>query len=278
MPHSRRVSFRRFAIQAAILVAGGLFLGLLGGTPRSLKAGPPDPCSAPISNPVACENTQPGNPAAEWDVTGAGSPQIQGFATDISVNRGQTLHFKIDTPALSYRLDIYRLGYYGGNGARLVATVLPTASLPQPQPSCALDNSTGLVDCGVWAESASWAVPATAVSGIYLAKLVRTDGVEGASHIVFVVRDDSGGSDLLFQTSDTSWQAYNRYGGNSLYVGNPAGRAYKVSYNRPFTTRESNPEDWLFSAEYPMVRWLEANGYNVSYSTGIDTDRRGGEL
>ncbi len=76
------------------------------------------------------------------------------------------------------------------------------------------------------------------VSGIYIAKLVRPD-TGGASHIVFVVRDDASTSDLLFQTSDTTWQAYNDYGGNSLYNGSPAGRAYKVSYNRPFRTRDS---------------------------------------
>ncbi len=98
---------------------------------------------------------------------------------------------------------------------------------------------------------------------------------------MFIVRDDDGHSDLLFQTSDTTWQAYNQYGGNSLYVGGPGtnpGRAYKVSYNRPFTTRGTSPEDWVFNAEYPMVRLLEANGYNVSYSTGVDTDRRGAEI
>ena len=95
---------------------------------------------------------------------------------------------------------------------------------------------------------------------------------------MFVVRDDDGRSDVLFQTSDTTWQAYNRYGGNSLYTGNPAGRAYKVSYNRPFTTRDYAPEDWVFNAEYPMVRFLERNGYNLSYTTGIDADRRGAEI
>ena len=83
-------------------------------------------------------------------------------------------------------------------------------------------------------------------------------------------------ADLLFQTSDTTWQAYNSYGGNSLYTGSPAGRAYKVSYNRPFNTRSvDNGQDWVFNAEYPMVRWLEANGYDVSYITGVDSDRRG---
>jgi hypothetical protein len=122
-------------------------------------------------------------------------------------------------------------------------------------------------------------VPADATSGIYFAKLVRDDGTPGASHVVFIVRADAGRSDILFQTSDTTWEAYNQYGGNSLYVGGPGtdpARAYKVSYNRPFTTRDTSPEDWVFNAEYPMVRWLERNGYDVSYFTGVDSATRGG--
>ena len=235
------------------------------------------PCDAP-ANAIVAENCLPGDSPDTWDVSGAGDPSIQGFATDISVNRGSTVFFKVDTDSTNYRLDIYRMGYYGGLGARQVATVQPSAALPQNQPACLSDPSTGLVDCGNWAVSASWNVPANATSGIYFALLVREDGVAGASHVVFVVRDDGGGSALFFQTSDTTWQAYNQYGGNSLYVGSPAGRAYKVSYNRPFTTRGPTPEDWVFNAEYPMVRWLEANGYDVSYTTGVDTARRGAEL
>src|SRR4029078_2137595 len=92
---------------------------------------------------------------------------------------------------------------------------------------------------GNWAVSGSWTVPATQVSGIYFAKVTRLD-TGGASHIFFVVRDDSSTSDLVFQTSDTTWQAYNNFGGNSLYQGGPEvnpGRAYKVGYNPPFHTR-----------------------------------------
>ena len=228
-----------------------------------------DPC-APLINPIACENSKPGTPKATWDVSGAGTSAIQGFATDISVNRGQTVRFKVKTPARSYRLDIYRMGYYGGMGARFIESVNPSATLPQSQPACLTQASTGLFDCSNWSVSASWAVPATTVSGIYFAKLVRTDGTSGSSHIVFVVRDDASTSPVFFQTADTTWQAYNAYGGNSLYTGSPAGRAYKVSYNRPFSTRSGTPEDWVFNAEYPMVRWLEANGYDVELH-----DRRG---
>ena len=236
------------------------------------------PCDAPVTNQIACENTKLGSPPSEWDVSGAGSASIQGFATNMSVDQGGTISFKVDTNASAYRIDIYRMGYYGGQGARKVATVRPLAVLPQLQPGCQSNSATGLVDCGNWAVSATWTVPGDAVSGIYIAKLVREDATAGSSHMVFVVRDDDGRSALLFQTSDTTWQAYNQYGGNSLYVGSPAGRAYKVSYNRPFTTRGTSPEDWVFNAEYPMVRWLERNGYDMSYTTGVDSDRAGAEL
>lgn len=234
------------------------------------------PCDAPVVNPIVCENSKAGTARSTWDVTGSGSSSIQGFATEISVNVGQTVRFKVKTPATGYRLDIYRLGYYGGNGARKITQVNPSAPLPQNQPGCNSDDAnTGLIDCSNWAESASWTVPAGSVSGYYLAKLVRTDGTTGSSHIAFVVRDDASTSKLFMQASDTTWQAYNEYGGNSLYEGQPVGRAYKVSYNRPFTTRGDNPEDWLFNAEYPMIRFLERNGYDVSYTTNADTARRG---
>ena len=231
-------------------------------------------CASP-PNAIVAENCLVGNPASEWDVSGVGDTSIQGYAAQFSVNRGSSVQFKVATNAAGYRFDIYRMGYYGGAGARKVATVLPSAALPQSQPACLNEAATGLIDCGNWALSGSWAVPATATSGIYFAKLVRNDN-GGASHIFFVVRDDASTSNLLFQTSDTTWQAYNSYGGNSLYTGNPAGRAYKVSYNRPFNTRAvDGGQDSVFNAEYPMVRWLESNGYDVSYFSGIDSDRSG---
>src|SRR4051794_3956359 len=252
-------------VLALVVVAAALFL-------RSGGAG-----AACGSNVVVCENQLPGVAASVWLPGGSGDPTIQGFATDISVDHGQTIGFKVKTTASAYRVDIYRFGYYGGLGSRLVTTVQPTATLPQTQPACLTDASTGLVDCGNWGLSASWSVPAGAVSGLYAAHLVRSD-TGGDSVVFFVVRDDERNASLLFQTSDTTWQAYNAYGGNSLYVGNPAGRAYAVSYNRPLTVRDNSPRNSPLYAEWPMLQWLEQNGYDVSYSTDVDTARSGAAL
>ena len=238
--------------------------------------GAPSPCGTNISK-ITCENSSPGNPASEWDVVGSGDPSIVGFTTNFSVNHGQTVGFKVSTPASAYTIDIYRMGWYQGNGARKVASVAPSATLPQIQPPCLTDGVTGLVDCGNWGVSASWTTPTTAVSGVYVARLTRTD-TGGASHVFFVVRDDERAAQILFQTNDTTWQAYNEFGGNSLYVGSPVGRAYKVSYNRPLTHRAENRYTSFFSDQYPMVRFLERNGYDVSYSAGVDADRLGAEM
>ncbi|TAI60072.1 hypothetical protein CWO89_42725, partial [Bradyrhizobium sp. Leo170] len=243
--------------------------------------------AATSTNPIVLENQKLGNPQSEWDIEGAGSSNIEGFATDISVNRGNQIDFKINTDSSNYRIDIYRLGYYGGMGARKVHTIQHTGVQNQPAPL--RDDTTGLVDAGNWSVSASWDVPEDAVSGVYIAKLVREDGVEGANHIPFIVRDDSSTSDVVFQTSDTTWQAYNGWGGANFYGGNGpatgqgAGRAYAVSYNRPIATRGSvgsfaGPQDYLFGAEYAAIYWLEQNGYDVSYMSGIDTDRYGSLL
>jgi hypothetical protein len=285
----------------------------------------PDACARP-ANTIVAENCRPGHPSTEWDVNGSGDPQIQGFATDVSANRGRAIAFKIRTESPAYRIDIYRLGYYGGMGARRVATIKPSVPLPQQQPVCLTDAETRLYDCGNWSVSATWTIPSDATSGIYLARLVREDSAPGtwradnsrrgpaerpepsphaygalgygrlanalreprASHIYFIVRDDQSRSDFLFQTSDTTWQAYNRHGGASTYGGVVPGvpigasdlgssdrRAFKVSYNRPFETRDYRAVNHVFNAEYPMVRWLEANGYDVTYATGLDSDRRG---
>ncbi|MFS2180563.1 DUF4082 domain-containing protein [Rhizobium pisi] len=258
--------------------------------------------TAATPNKIALENMKQGNPISEWGLTGDGNGTIQGFATEISTNIGQTVDFKIATDSTHYRIDIYRMGYYGGAGARKVDSIEKSLTTAQIQPHPIVDMSLGLIDCGNWSVSASWQIPADAVSGVYFAKLVREDGTADASIIPFVVRDDASTSNIVFQTSDTTWQAYNAWGGASLYYGevpvDPAamigylppncscglqaiGRASAVSYNRPIITNTSpvgGSHDYIFGVESSAISWLEQNGYDVSYISGVDAARSGSLL
>ena len=138
------------------------------GTDKSPTPKPP----TPSWKKIACRGIRP----TEWDINGWGDPTIQGFGHDISINRGETIFFKIKTDSTDYRIDIYRMGYYyGGMGARRVDTIEPSVKLPQHQPDGLRDEATHLYDCGNWAVSASWQAPPDATSGIYFARLVRQD-------------------------------------------------------------------------------------------------------
>jgi hypothetical protein len=224
---------------------------------------------------IVAENQLAGS--SGWALSGKPSTNIEGYAAQFSVDHGQTVDFKINTKSQDYRIDIYRTGWYQGQGGRLVATLQPTNYVIQPAPVIHFD--TNAVDASNWHISASWTVPTSAVSGVYIAKLTREDGTFGENQIFFVVRDDEGHSDLLFQTSDTTWQAYNTWGGSSLYYPNyPNGRSYAVSYSRPFNNQADSPLNFYFGEEFAMVRFLERNGYDVSYAAGIDTARAGSEL
>jgi hypothetical protein len=266
------LSVRRIASVAAVTLAASVGLVASG-----VPAGAVDPC-APGGNPIVCENSKPGTDPTQWDIVGAGSSELQGFATDISVNAGSPISFKIDTSSSAYTIEIYRTGWYQGLGARHIASVTPSAQRPQTQPSCLWDITTETTDCSDWAVSATWNVPSDAVSGVYVA-LLGDSQHDWWSHITFVVRNDASHSDVVFQTSDTTWQAYNTYGGSDYYQGASNGRAYKISYDRPVTTRgDNNGRDFYFSSEYAMVRFLERNGYDVTYLAGVDSDRYGSLL
>jgi Domain of unknown function (DUF4082)/Cadherin-like domain len=280
----KRYSRREFLKRGLTITGGGVTLGVA------------STASASTPNSIVTENQLAGTPQTTWDLSGVGQYSgfgltsltgqqpvvnnfIEGFADGLSVNHGQTINFKINTDCKNYRIDIYRLGYYKGLGARLITTIQKSTASLQPTP---LTNpAVGLVDAGNWSVTASWNVPANAVSGVYIAHMVRQDSVSGENHIPFVVRDDGTSHDIVFQTADPTWHAYNGWGGPNLYGGAPGNiddRANKVSYNRPITTRDSigaasGPQDFVFGAEYAAVRWLEANGYDVCYIAGVDVDR-----
>ncbi|MQY36721.1 hypothetical protein SRB17_47230 [Streptomyces sp. RB17] len=266
---SRRIRGARLAVVAALVWA------VLPQVATAQAAS--DPCGAG-SNPIVCENSKPGSPMSDWFAPNAYG-DIRGFTTKESVQAGDTVQFKVQSP-VPYHIEIYRLGWYGGDGAREMSTatqaaVTYPANYSTKPASCTTKSSTGLVDCGSWPVTATWTVPSDAVSGLYIANLSQNND-DGLMPYPFVVRNDSSTSDMVVQTSDQTWQAYNDYGGQDLYGGAgpaPDGRAYEVSYNRPL---DIGGDNGIYGSEYMMLSWLERNGYDVSYLSGVDVSSTSG--
>lgn len=234
----------------------------------------PGDCSSP-ANPVVAENCLPGD--ENW-VVKKPSGAIVGFAGATSVVRGENMRFYVGTQSPTYDVFFYRIGFYGGAGGRLMDKIL---ALPgQYQPPCMTSSKTGLYSCSNWSLSFSIDIPDNWISGVYIAKLVESGG--GENYMIFVVRDDDRSADILYQQSVTTYQAYNNYGGKSIYSHNSsacqtdseAARAVEVSFNRPYNAPMGDPSTF-FRVEYAMVRWMEMNGYDVVYSTNIDTHHSG---
>lgn len=249
-----------------------------GGTPTGGSGGqtpvdPPEP-PVPTENPIPAENLLPGDP--DWDDTyDAWNRQIEGYADRVSARAGDTVRFMIrsDQPkTATWRL--YRIGWYGGAGARRVAEGGPIQV--GPQPDCPPARGTGLIRCG-WTESFRLSIDPDWLSGIYVLRLQRQDGY---TRFVPLVVTDERPADLLLQTASTTYQAYNRWGGNSLYVDDsgllPLGRATHVSFDRPYASDQGAGQ--LFRYEIHMARFLERHGYDVTYATNLDLHQHGASL
>jgi hypothetical protein len=235
-------------------------------------------------NPTVLENQQLGT--ADWRLsTPATQGEIEGYASLTSVNQGGKIQLFVSTKASHYQIEVFRMGWYAGLGGRQVVGAIDRLGGRQPQPP--LDSEGSLIECN-WQDPYVLQIPQDWVSGFYLAKLTASSGQQ--SYIIFVVREDQRVSDFLFQSSVTTYQAYNNWGGKSLYEWNSRGRpVYEVSFNRPYAISPNpraaygvgagefltnlQPASRTSSSgwEYNMVRWLEKEGYDVTYATDIDT-------
>ena len=180
------------------------------------------PCDVPIANEIACENTKPGNPASEWDVSGAGHRVDPGLRDEHQRGPGadgpvQGRHAVDGLPARHLPHGLLRRP--GRPQDRDGPAVGEPAAEPAGLPEHRRHRPDRLRQLGA-CRRAGPCRPTPSRASTSPSSCART-ATAGSSHVVFVVRDDDGGSELLFQTSDTTWQAYNQYGGNSLYTGQP---------------------------------------------------------
>ena len=246
------------------------------------------------SNPIQLENQYPG--ARDWQLTrvrldsgGFRSPWIEGYCSRQSVKAGETIDIYVSTnPARQFKVEFFRLGYYGGRGARLMKTVDSVPGKIQPEPAIGEKN---LHECN-WLPSLQLTIPADWLSGVYLGRLTtKPDGIEAywQSYVIFIVTDDRP-ADVLFQCSDNTWQAYNRWPNNYSIYTHPKGNLgpwAEVSFDRPYgreaqyTGVVNDPltvgSGEFLPLEFPLAYWLEKNGYDVTYCSNSDmlTPERG---
>ena len=246
------------AVLAAVLAAAA--------GPRPGLATTCDPATVGV---IGCENQLPGSPPSEWDIGPNGADKtIEGFADRISVDHGGTIGFKVKTDATAYRIEIYRVGWYGGDGARRVAIVQPSATLPQTQPACLTTTPRG---------------SSTAATGHG-----RRRGTSGGRRLGALPRDPQTdrhgrrerdpvrGARRRAATRTCSSRRPTRRGRHTtsgaatVSTRGPACRGPRVQGQlQPpvLDARDANPSYPHFDAEYPMIRWLERNGYDVSYTS-----------
>jgi hypothetical protein len=221
-------------------------------------------------SPIQIENAQPGAAPSTWLPPAYTATTVEGYASEVSVLPGERVHLHVSTEEGDwYRIDVYRLGWYGGLGARLL-TCLPGCG--DADPGHRYGSETRVVSAN-WPVTNTLTVPATWPTGYYYALLRVTSGRDTGArgYVPFIVREPATRrSQILVQVAVNTWQAYNPWGGKSLYGFNSTDLAPSdhVSFDRPLAYSAQGPFDW----EYNMVRFLEREGYDVSYQTDLDTD------
>jgi len=242
------------------------------------------PANAAASNAIVEENKKPGT--TDWQLTYTRvdpdtryrCPWIEGYVSRASLRAGEELSLMVSTnPAGRFAVDIYRMGYYGGAGGRHLLHLGPFDGATQPDPPIGEER---LRECA-WKPCTTITIPNDWVSGVYLGKLSLLDD-RYQSYVIFIVRDDRK-ADLLFQCSDNTWQAYNRWPDQyALYDDGQSEWALKpgvrVSYDRPYgkycqildaPLSQGSGEFLLW--EFPFAYWLEREGYDVTYCSNTDT-------
>jgi hypothetical protein len=242
------------------------------------------PSTIRSSDLIRSENAKPGT--REWMLTNTRidpatkyrCPWVEGYASHTSILAGEKLRLMVSTrPEASVAIDVYRLGYYAGDGGRLMTSMgaFPCKSQPMPEP-----GQRRLMNCQ-WETTAELTIPADWLSGVYVAKLTE-QREKLQSYIIFIVRDQRS-TDLVFQCGDHTWQAYNRWPSQySLYDDGKNqwhwGDLSQVSFNRPYgkycqilDAPLSIGSGEFFLWEFPFVYWMEREGFDVTYISNTDT-------
>ena len=203
---------------------------------------------------------------------------LEGYTSSTSVNIGETLSVFVSSIWPSYAAKVYRMGYYQGRGARLIEKMSALKGEVRATP---VADQYGTVDCA-WPVSFRITTDKKYRPGQYLIRLEAASGE--FAFVPFLVRDDSSTSTFVYMSSVTTWQAYNTWGGLSLYRGadqlgtggfNNAMRAVRVSFNRPYDRSFANGAADFIGNEFPLLYLAEKLSLDLTYITDVDLHARG---
>ena len=232
----------------------------------------PDGCPRTWPSTVE-ENAKPGDDG--WVIPASMDAGVAAYLDHVSATCGDTVVLKASS-ASPVDVTVYRMGYYGGLGARIVHSVTAVPAVVQPPPTLGGVDSAGhelySVDASHWSPTTALRVDDSWVPGTYL---VKVSNGSSASYAPLTVRDDTGTRhDLGVVQATATWQAYNWWGGRSFYSAtNPSAR---ISYDRPYADGQGSGQ--FLALEQGLVFWLEAKGYDVTYLSNNDLDELGGQL
>jgi hypothetical protein len=236
-----------------------LLAGCIGKAPLAVGGG------AVVIHTVDEENALPGTPG--WLTWTAANGEMEAYASTTSLRGGDVLsvHASARPDPVLASWTVTRLGWYRHVGGRVVASGDGVHVSPQPMPDP--DPSTGRIECA-WPEVLSLSIDPAWTPGVYLLQLYAASG--DAAEVPFVVREPQPRAPVLVVLPINTWQAYNDWGGNSLYVNSttfPAARAWEVSYDRPYVAAE----DLLIRDRY-FVEFVESQGWDTAWVTDVDLD------
>lgn len=236
--------------------------------PSPSARGRPRDAASPAQD---AERDRPGTP--DWRIRSRGpATAVAGYTDRVSVTPGEECALHVSTTARSFRVSAFRAGWYGGAGARLVWSSGRIPGRVQPEPRLLSGTRTVRAD---WPRTLSFGTEGWP-EGAYLLRLDAEDGHQ--RYVPLIVRSTRGAGRTVLMHAPATWQAYNRWGGYSLYAG--AGGAYAdrslaVSFDRPY---DSSGAEKFLVYEWAAVALAERLGIPLAYTTGTDVHRDPGVL
>jgi hypothetical protein len=191
----------------------------------------------------------------------------------MSCRQGEPVGLCVSTNADSFSVEVRRIGA----NPRVVWQVDGHRGVSHPIP-----DRVAMVGCG-WPVAVKIPVGRDWESGLYIARVQGKTGsaLSEPREALFIVRSRRPGkkNSILFQLSTNTYQAYNEWGGTTLYSGPDFPR---VSFDKPFRIYETplkpganwyNPNTNSYHTwDEPFIIWAEKAGYGIDYCANLDLE------